>query len=1113
MICYFPDLDSLCLAITSGVVPPAVSLAATVAGIDEQGHLWLQPSIALPRGAQTALRRLGVQFVKANGELQGEEYCCWLQLLPLQREASAPTVSNQMPVLFELPDPAQLPELVSEVLRLGNDRQSFRYLQEDAQTRILLRVIGPPYYSLLRALEPDGPTSAPRAYLERAPRVWVEIGYTHPLIEQIRPATGMLLLMRPPHDWISFDDAPFRDIYDILEFTLPQAPVQWSATELSQRLRVPLQLIPSNTTEPAELWVLRERAEDQIDALVRDADDQLLSRLSFAVGEFEGHKSIVLRVRPSKLPPPVLVLQGRSFRPYLKLSNLFVPCGQRLQPPLRRDALRKLLAEDPARVTWLYPRGEGGFVPEDLPDQAFQPLANWVDYVIDRERQPLQAWLQAMQFDFEGFICKEDQPSKPRPPSGKEKPSAPLRSAETIGDEPAPESAVQEVKKRRSSRAPDDQFAALVRTEPSELQLRLTELEKRFLSLEGPQVAAERQALWPSLAAINTTLGNASEAAICWLNSFWDIDQVSLAWASHWARSEAHLANSDATGADFDRLLAIAHPTHADLRALTACIVWAANCQPPAPALKQRLPQVRRYLEQHEALLSVRGVWLAWESLTHLAAGDVLGLVRTRDRLLERLLTSGLSPELDLPSFLRFSGQNTADRFRRVRERLRGLHRLARRWVENETYTAAYVDLIFAFGLARIGETSACQEIRHQAKAVLGAANYDVHSFLLEAYEYRIEQVLAGSPGTGPLPPEHIEYLEQMERFSRYAVDRLRHHSRILEPHEKVDPYRLFHLSANELGKDLSREIDALPDLTDRQLLAKRIKQLVQVQRPPKVQLRVLSATIQFAPRIGESFAVDLLDRIAPVLNALPARREPIDLEAEARLLERALFVAAHFDRVEQVQAIVARFLSLLDSQQGDRTFQVLNALAGQCFRGLRKLGLRDEVDHLLQHMSNLVLQGQRLEVVRKRAGTSWPAALQTLLHIAAGWLYFGRMEQAIPVLNEVRDLLLEGNLIHHEKTALACLYTATLGQASVDLALQRIEELFQQMKPIPDTYTTNKYYARSQLEVVEAVVLAVVNEEFAAGTATRRWLDDEEYLVRRRIHHDVRTLMNQTGL
>ena len=46
---------------------------------------------------------------------------------------------------------------------------------------------------------------------------------------------------------------------------------------------------------------------EQLNAFVQASDDQLLGRLSFAVGDHKGHKTIVLRVRPSKLPPPVLV--------------------------------------------------------------------------------------------------------------------------------------------------------------------------------------------------------------------------------------------------------------------------------------------------------------------------------------------------------------------------------------------------------------------------------------------------------------------------------------------------------------------------------------------------------------------------------------------------------------------------------------------------------------------------------------------------------------------------------------------------------------------------------------------------------------------------------------
>ena len=90
----------------------------------------------------------------------------------------------------------------------------------------------------------------------------------------------------------------------------------------------------------------------------------------------------------------------------------------RLQPTLRRDAVKKMLAEDDSRIVWLTALGDGRFVPESIDDEAFRPLPDWVDYIIDRERQTLQTWMQAAQFDFESFICTGDLPiDPPKPPS------------------------------------------------------------------------------------------------------------------------------------------------------------------------------------------------------------------------------------------------------------------------------------------------------------------------------------------------------------------------------------------------------------------------------------------------------------------------------------------------------------------------------------------------------------------------------------------------------------------------------------------------------------------------------------------------------------------------
>ncbi len=1124
MIYHFPNFDTLRLAITSGVVPPEVSLAPAVAGEDEEGHVWLQPSVALARKAQTGLRRLGVEIVKATGDLQAEEVSCWLQMLPVAPQADAPQPTARTPVLFEFADVGLLPELVAEMLRLGNDRQSFRWLKEDKENRVLLRVVGPPYYSLLRALEREGQREAPRAYVERAPRVWVELGYTHPLVEFFKPAAGKLLLMRPPRGWLFLEEAPFQDIYDILDFKLPEAVAHWQDAPSKSRITVPLRLAPGGAADAAELWVLPEEGFDDLDTLVRDSDDHLIQRLSFAVGEREGRRSIVVRVRPSKQAPPVLVLPGRSYRAFLKLPNLFLPSGSRLQPPLRRDAVRQLLAADPDLVTWLAPRDDGGFVSESLPDTAFRPLHDWVDYVLDRDREALQTWVQAARFDFQSFVCADDgKPPAPKAPPRDRKTGKANDQTVTLEGPPPTEPPV--IKKGSRRKAKEDDFAPLPQATPSELQRQLTALEKQFLESGAPLDAGERLDWWAEMASLNTALGHGADAAICWGNTLWESDAIPLDGAVLWLRAEGVSSIADLE-ADIERRLALADPTPSDARGLVAGIVGAVAAGTARDVLGPRLARVRQFLEKHEARIGVRATWLGWVNLASLSAGDVLGLARARDRLLGRLLGHGLNVEQDLPSFLRFSGQRSSDRFRTVREQLQRLQQLARRWigicygndgnlnVGASEPTLAYVDLIFAFGLARLGEGNASRAMLASAKEVLGERG-EVHSCLLQAFTYRVQQVLEGKPHGGPLPAEHLEYLADLAKrpgqdkntgkLLAYKVDRLRSDSRILEPHERVEAYRRYHV-----GDDLGKELVALSDVTDRQELANGLTKLLKTAAEPRHRLQILKTALELAPRLAEAFTVDAIGQLGPTLDALPPVVDQREQADRAEVIERALFMAGHFDRAEQVQSLVTRILKLFQGQAGVNAASAIESVAGQCLRGLRKLGLRDQVELLLRNMADLLLQGRDLATQRERHKADWPKALLSLLHVAGGWLYFGMTDKALPVLQEARSWLLDPpqEIAPADRTRLACAYATALGQAPVDTALPRLAELFQQLGVLTDTYTTNDHYSRSQLQVVEAAVLAVVSDDFTLGQGTRRWLDEDEYLVRKRIHRDVRALM-----
>ena len=47
-------------------------------------------------------------------------------------------------------------------------------------------------------------------------------------------------------------------------------------------------------------------------------------------------------------------------------------------------------------------------------------------------------------------------------------------------------------------------------------------------------------------------------------------------------------------------------------------------------------------------------------------------------------------------------------------------------------------------------------------------------------------------------------------------------------------------------------------------------------------------------------------------------------------------------------------------------------------------------------------------------------------------------------------------------------------------------------------------------LDVVESVVMAIAGDEQTLGANARRWLDDDEFIVRRRIHRDFQAARAQ---
>jgi hypothetical protein len=1144
MIFQFPDLETFRLAVTSAQVPPDVSAAPAEVAFDPAGRPSVRSVAGIPpRPMQNALRKLGVKSAREHYSDATVTVECWPQVLPVTKAGTPPEVTPNTPVLFEMPV-SEMPAVVTEMLRLGNDRQSFRAVTpvNGRGERVLLKVLGPPYYTLLRAIDQTHMGSDVTAFVEKASGsgVWIQIGYDHALAAQIRPATGQILLLRPEREWTAVEDGPFQDVYEVLDFKLPAASVEWQESHLRGKLTVPLRLVPGNAADVPEMWVLTKDAVDQLDALVRDADERLMARLSFAVArEPDGRTTIVLRTRPSKLSPPVLSLaKAHVFKPYWKLPNLFLPVGRRLMPTMRRDAVRKKLADNPDQVVWLMPGADGRFTPEMLPDEAFRPLEDWIDYVIDHEREPLKSWVQATHFDFESFVCRDEGPDKPKAPPDKGKKNKKGGADPDSADADLPPIVPKGGRKKAQASATDeaDFLAPAAAVAPNELKVQLRALEDQFKSVEGPLDAPERVELWSQIARLNAALRDTAEAAICWTNAFWELPEVPPDASLLWLRSEDPQARSSPTAEEFDAAVSVKLPSPHEVRALAARVVHACKQVPVTASFVARLPKVRDYLERYEGMLGVRTVWLAWWHLAGVggAAEDVKAVAHVRDRLLQRLLGEGLNKERDLPYFLRMSGEQNSERMRLVRDRAMQVHRQVERWHAGEDVKVnkPYVDLMFAFGLAKLGEVTSARDLMKNAVNLLTSGwhadpiQQRAHDVLAKAFTWRIEQVLQGKPHQGPLPQEitrEIQVIDQGRSQQgvnpKYIVERLIEQSWVLEPEEAIDPYSPFKSSFSK------NTIAELQTIRDPKALKVAIDRAMQQSHDSLNLLDVALSAANLVHRVGEDYAIAFVSSIPTRVFTQDVPKGPGPHVVSTRimraeLLSRILFIAAHYGRPELVDKNLDLVYRLLADKVGEERYEILNIFAHRSVRHLRRLGLKEQIDRLLKQIRDLVEQGKTLSALRSSTGQTWPDVLGSLLCLAEGWQFFGAYDLARPYLDEARATIYgngkapQGKSIGAKNIAfLVQRYVAAASQGPIDDALGRIEDLFKHLERLPNTYSTSSHYSRLHLNIVEEVVRSLMTDNMALGDQARRWLDDDEFLVRRRIHRDMKSLLSAHGL
>ncbi len=244
---------------------------------------------------------------------------------------------------------------------------------------------------------------------------------------------------------------------------------------------------------------------------------------------------------------------------------------------------------------------------------------------------------------------------------------------------------------------------------------------------------------------------------------------------------------------------------------------------------------------------------------------------------------------------------------------------------------------------------------------------------------------------------------------------------------------------------------------------------------------RLLDGVFDVLLELPEAAATPLLVRAWPRIANVPAPRR-------ATLYTGALVAAGHFGRTELVPAILAGLSSAMPVVPGNE----LEGVVQHSVRTLRRIGLRGEIGELLAR-AEAALPASREDALRGR------------LALATGMAYLGDTARALPVFEQARSALATATLKMPDRLPLTRALALAYAHAPLANALAGIAQLSLQLKDINDNLSTNTHFCLSVLNFVESLVLGITSDDLALGESGRRFVEDDEHLIRRRLHRDLK--------
>jgi hypothetical protein len=368
--------------------------------------------------------------------------------------------------------------------------------------------------------------------------------------------------------------------------------------------------------------------------------------------------------------------------------------------------------------------------------------------------------------------------------------------------------------------------------------------------------------------------------------------------------------------------------------------------------------------------------------------------------------------------------------------------------------TGAYVDLLFAYGYARLGVASRSRELRVRATQTLATSAGDpVHGTLIEIFEARIASALADKATTEPLPAGVEAQLAMLDRAARYKVDRLREQSRVLAAGIAIDAIGAFaHRRADSRGEAFTRLAGA-PDPTTRATI---LGEILDGARDTKADERglLIAAVLGEAVRVPKEPAMKLVARARELVDELPAANR-------ARVYAKAIVVMHKFDRAPLAELAKTAAPSFAVAPRYE--------LAPALWDCVRTLGIshKPELREVWKHVEKIALAKHDMNPEMHDASAA------VVVAFAAGLVQLGD-----PRGKQILDDLAANGPGHQTmwmdvQRGLPPAYAYLPKQE----ALAAIERVARNFPRVTDSFGTNSHFSLYVLAFVDALVVGVVDE------------------------------------